>query len=245
MPGIRGNVLVVEDGEDMAEAFVAIVEREGFTGVVCRTAAEGLAALDSARPVAAILDWVLPDESGVELCRKIRARDQTIPILFASGRDDETSIARGLDAGADDYLAKPVRPGELIARLESHLRRVDAIVMAKNDGHAGTKTPSAIHDLRKFGAVEVDLTARSVRARGNEVALGPMEFRLLEYLVRNTGVAVSRDQIMSEVYGYDADIGTERVDVLMKRLRAKLGDHAAGGLISAVPGYGYRLEKPA
>lgn len=242
MAGSRGEILIVEDTSDTAAAVEAVVEREGFRPVVCGTAAEALAAFAAMKPVAVILDWTLPDEPGIEVCRKIRARDPAVVIMFASGRDDETSIARGLDAGADDYIPKPVRPAELIARLESHIRRVEAIRnMVTKPAPAAVAAPLA----RKFGEVEVDLGARTVRVKEKAVSLGPMEFRLLEYLVHNAGVAVSRDQIMSEVYGYDADIGTERVDLLIKRLRAKIHDHAEGGLISAVPGYGYRLETHA
>jgi DNA-binding response OmpR family regulator len=243
MPGSRGEILIVEDTADTAAAFQTVVEREGFQAVVCGTAAEGLAAFATMNPVAVILDWTLPDEPGIEVCRKIRTRDQAVPIIFASGRDDETSIARGLDAGADDYIPKPVRAAELMARLDSHIRRVEAIrSMYSKPAAAAVATPA---QARKFGDVEVDLGARTVRVGEKKVSLGPMEFRLLEYLVRNAGVAVSRDQIMSEVYGYDADIGTERVDLLIKRLRAKIHDQAEGGLISAVPGYGYRLETRA
>jgi len=243
MLGSRGEILIVEDTPDVAAEFQAVVEREGFRTVVCGTAAEAMSAFAIMRPVAVILDWTLPDEPGIEVCRKIRAADQTVPIIFASGRADETSIARGLDAGADDYIPKPVRAGELIARLESHLRRLEAIRnLLTHPAAAAVATP--VH-ARKFGHVEVNLEARTVRVREKAVSLGPMEFRLLEYLVLNAGVAVSRDQIMSEVYGYDADIGTERVDLLIKRLRAKINDHAEGGLISAVPGYGYRLETRA
>jgi two-component system phosphate regulon response regulator PhoB len=242
MAGSRGEILIVEDTSDTAAAVQAVIEREGFQTVVCGTAAEAVAAFATMKPVAVILDWTLPDEPGIEVCRKLRARDQEVVIMFASGRDDETSIARGLDAGADDYIPKPVRPAELIARLEAHLRRAEAI------RNLATKPPAAAAAVplaRKFGNVEVDFGARTVRVKEKAVSLGPMEFRLLEYLVRNAGVAVSRDQIMSEVYGYDADIGTERVDLLIKRLRAKINDHAEGGLISAVPGYGYRLETRA
>lgn len=242
MAGSRGEILIVEDTSDTAAAIQAVVEREGFQTVVCGTASEALAAFATMKPVAVILDWTLPDEPGTEVCRKLRARDQAVVIMFASGRDDETSIARGLDAGADDFIAKPLRPAELIARLESHIRRAEAIrsLVAKPADAAVAAAPA-----RKFGDVEVDLGARTVLVKDKAVSLGPMEFRLLEYLVRNAGVAVSRDQIMSEVYGYDADIGTERVDLLIKRLRAKIHDHAEGGLISAVPGYGYRLDARA
>ena len=123
MPGKRGTVLVVDDSEDSAELLSELLEQEGFRAVVGGTAAEGLAAYSRERPVAVLLDWVLPDGPGIEVCRSIRSQDPTVPIIFVSGRDDETSVVRGLDAGADDYLAKPVRGAELIARLEAHLRK--------------------------------------------------------------------------------------------------------------------------
>ncbi len=113
MPSSRGDVLIIEDSPDAAEIFAILVEREGFRPVVCGTAAAGMAAFAHARPVAVILDWTLPDRPGIDVCRNIRAQDQAVPIIFASGRDDETSIARGMDAGADDYVPKPVRGGTL------------------------------------------------------------------------------------------------------------------------------------
>jgi DNA-binding response OmpR family regulator len=240
VPGSRGDVLIVEDTPDTAEILSILVGREGFRPVVCGTAAEAMAAFGRARPVAVILDWSLPDQPGIEVCRQLRAQDQVVPIIFASGRDDETSIARGLDAGADDYIPKPVRGGELIARLETHLRRVAALHAL----HSAPAAASETHQALRFGDLEVNLAAREVRVRGAQIRLGPMEFKLLEYLARNAGVAVSREQVLSEVYGYDADIGTERVDLLVRRLRAKLGDDPlSGSLISAVPGYGYRLDR--
>lgn len=237
-------MLIVEDTPDAAELLAILVEREGFRPVVYGTVAEGMAAFARARPVAVILDWTLPDGPGIDACRHIRALDRAVPIIFASGRDDETSIARAMDAGADDYVPKPVRGGELMARLEAHLRRLEAL----RELQSGPKPAAAPtdHSSLQFGPVELDLAARDVRVGGSAVRLGPMEFKLLEYLARNAGVAVSRDQILSEVYGYDADIGTERVDLLIRRLRAKLGDHSdSGALIAAVPGYGYRLERRA
>jgi two-component system phosphate regulon response regulator PhoB len=241
VPGSRGDVLIVEDTPEAAELFATLVEREGFQPVVCGTAAEGMAAFAQAHPVAVILDWTLPDGPGIDVCRHIRAQDQAVPIIFASGRDDETSIARAMDAGADDYVPKPVRGGELLARLEAHLRRLEAL----RELLSGPKPAAQPNQSQlRFGTVELDLAARDVRVGGDAVHLGPMEFKLLEYLARNAGVAVSRDQILSQVYGYDADIGTERVDLLIRRLRAKLGDHSDGGaLIAAVPGYGYRLDR--
>lgn len=236
--GARGVVLIVEDNVESAELLADLVEAEGFRSLICGTASDGLHAHYTARPVAILLDWGLPDTPGTEVCRQVRARDAAIPIIFVSGRDDETSIARALDAGADDYVPKPVRGGELIARLEAHLRRVSALASLRSSpaDAQGQAKPA------RFGNVEVDFAAHEVRSGGRPIRLGGLEFKLLEYLARNAGVAVSRDQILSEVYGYDADINSERVDLLVRRLRSKLGP-AAQAHISTVAGFGYRLER--
>lgn len=240
MTGERGHVLVVEDDAPSAEMMAAVVEREGFESVICRTAADARVAFAHARPVAVLLDWVLPDAPGTEVCRELRAADAVLTIIFVSGRNDETSMARGLDAGADDFVAKPVREGELVARLEAQLRKV-----ARLRDSTVADTGSTARRL-KFGAVEIDMMAREVRVNGQPVNLGPLQYRLFEYLARNAGVAVSREQILNEVYGIAADIGTDRVDVLVQRLRRKLGDYPdTGGHIIAHPGYGYLLERRA
>jgi len=235
----RGVVLIVEDSPDLAELMVAIVEREGFTAVAAGTAAEARAAYHRHRPVAVLLDWVLPDAPGTEVCRELRAQDPELTVIFVSGRNDETSVARGLDAGADDYVAKPVREGELIARLDAQLRKTSRL-----RGAFRALPVVAPNRKMRFGEVEIDTMARDVSVGGRPVRLGPLEYKLIEYLARNAGVAVSRDQILSEVYGIDADIGTERVDLLVRRLRLKLGDYPdTGGHIIAHPGYGYLLER--
>jgi len=239
--GARGQVMVVEDSPTLAELLAALVEREGFTATVCVSAAEARQRFAAERPAAILLDWGLPDSPGTELCREIRAQDPVVTIIFVSGREDETSMARGLDAGADDYVSKPVREGELIARLEAHLRRVAALRSAFS-AQAGGGDEERMH----FGEVEVDPRAREVRVGGRPVRLGPLEYRLIEYLARNAGVAVSRDQILTEVYGIAADIDTGRVDLLVRRLRLKLGQYPdTGGHIVAHPGYGYLLERTA
>ena len=235
MPGKRGTVLIVEDDKDAAEIVTVLVQREGFRAVTCDTAAAALAAFATESPVAVLLDWVLPDGPGIEVCRSIRERDAVVTIVFVSGREDEASVVRGLDAGADDYLPKPVRGAELMARLDAHLRKLAAARGARApNGQAGAYVT--------FGSVAVDLDAREVTVDDERVRLGALEFKLLEYLLRNSGIAVSRDQIMNEVYGYDADISTERIDLLVRRLRAKLGD-GDGAFIAAVPGFGYRLDR--
>jgi len=239
MQGTRGTVLIVDDDPAAAEILTRLVEREGFHAEHAATAAEAAEAHQRLRPIAMLLDWGLPDRPGSEVCRQVRELDPDLTIIFITGRDDETSIARALDAGADDYVTKPVRGGELIARLEANLRRASTL----RSRRPPTATPT-VRDSIRFGSVEVDLAARRVDVDGVVVALGALEFALLAYLLNNAGTALSRDQIMSEVYGYDAEISTERVDLLARRLRGKLGAGPhGGGYIQAVAGYGYRLEK--
>jgi DNA-binding response OmpR family regulator len=243
MTGSRGTILIIEDFEDTAELLKAVVEEEGFSASISGDAEKGLAEFENSQPVAVFLDWVLPDSSGIEVCRQLRLENPLLPIVFISGRDDETSISRGLDAGADDFVVKPFKRGELVARLEAHLRKV-ASIKANTFGDPVVSANGTEHRVLKFGDVEVDLAAREVRSGGEEVVLGPLEFGLLEYLCRNAGVAVSREQILTEVYGYNPDISTERVDLLVRRLRSKLGEGPRrGGALVAVPGYGYRLER--
>ena len=242
----RGTVLVVEDDEASAALLAALLEEEGFQPVLCPDGRAAIEPFQRDRPVAVLIDWVIPGGSGIELCRWMRSQDSLVPIFFVSGRTDEASVSRGLDAGADDFLSKPFRPRELAARLDAHLRKLaalpsrgpaasPAVVMSATEAQ-----PARGSDIRTFGDVEIDLEARVARVEGRPVTLGSLEFRLLEYFVRNAGVALSREQILHEVHGYD-DIPTERVDLLVRRLRAKLG---WSDWIAAVPGYGYRLERP-
>ena len=240
MPGARGRLLIIEDSGETSELLSALVEEEGFSPVTCSSAGDGLKSFAATRPVAVFLDWVLPDRPGIDVCRELRAQDTLIPIIFVSGREDETSISRGLDAGADDFVVKPFRRGELVSRLEAHLRKA-----AAGAGGAAVKGETVARS-HQFGEIQLDSAARVVSVDGGEVGLGPLEFRLLDYFCNNAGIAVSREQILNEVYGYDADISTERVDLLVRRLRSKLGEGPTrGGQLVAVPGYGYRLERRA
>ena len=239
MSGSRGVILIVEDDVSTADLIADLVEQEGFSVSRAGGGLQAIEAFARDRPVAVFLDWVLPDIPGIEACRSLRALDRVVPIIFVSGRDDEASTIRGLDAGADDYLAKPVRIRELIARLEAHIRKV-GVLTERKEAEAGAEQERK----KRFGEVEVDFAARQVSVDGQPLNLAPLEFSLLEYLARNAGVAVSRDQIMREVYGFAAEISTERVDQLVRRLRTKLGEGPhRGGVLVAVPGYGYRLEQ--
>jgi DNA-binding response OmpR family regulator len=239
----RGRVVIIESSAEEANRVAEAVTAEGFAPVTCATAADGLATAGEGRSAAVILDWNLPDRAGLELCRELRARDPLVAIVFLSERADEATIARGLDAGADDFIAQPFRRTEMLARLEAHVRKSAAAIQIVRSTPPPAPEPVA-NGAHQFGDIEVDLAAREVRVSGRPVGLGPLEFKLVEYLCQNAGVAISRDQIMSQVYGYEADISTERVDLLARRVRAKLGEGPArGGHLVAVPGYGYRWER--
>jgi two-component system response regulator MtrA len=234
-------VLIIDDSVEIGALVEQLLSDEGFEPVICATAAAGLEAFTSAPPLAVCLDWVLPDSAGVEVCRELRKLDELIPIIFISARDDEVSVVRGLDAGADDYVIKPFRHRELIARLEATIRKA---ALAERRRAEASETEAEDGQTYRSGEVEVDVGARRVRVAGRSVPLGPLEFQLLEYLFRHPGQALSRDQILTGVYGYTAEISTERVDVLFRRLRSKLGDGPKrGGQLVAVPGYGYRLDR--
>jgi len=227
----RGTILMIEDGE-AADLMVDLLTAESYEPILCRTAAEGLQELHR-RPAAILLDWGLPDRPGLEVCREIRALDQRVPILFVSGRNDEASVARALDAGANDFIIKPFRPVEFIARVESQIRRSAQLEVA-------APVATAAPDSLTFGNITVDLRGREVIVGGIPAQLGAHEFKLVEYLVQNAGVAVSREQIMEQVYGYGSGNSTERVDMLVRRVRSKLN---ADERLTSVPGYGFRWER--
>lgn len=228
----RGTILVIEDGLEAAEYIAALLDAESYEAVVVTTAAEGLAAL-AVKPLAVLLDWGLPDRPGVEVCRQIRSTDQLIPILFVSGRSDEATVARGLDAGANDFISKPFRATEFIARVEAQIR------LSASRAEVVSPAPTAPETLH-FGPVAVNLRAREVTVSGKPASLGSHEFKLVEYLSKNAGIAISKDQILEHVYGYAEGNSTDRVDMLVRRVRAKL---AGEDLLTSVPGFGFRWEK--
>jgi DNA-binding response OmpR family regulator len=243
----RGTVLIIDDVASWAELLATLVEEEGFRPVKAESAAEGMDRFIEHQPSVVLLDWVLPDAPGIELCRRLRSLDPLVTIVFISGRADEASIVRGLDAGADDFVVKPVQHGELIARIEAHMRKLAAATAQSRHpstpaGHVERMDPA--EEMVRLADVEIDLAAREVFVEGRPVALGRLEYGLLELLVRNAGQAISRDQIMERVYGFDADVPSDRVDILVRRLRIKLGEGPGrAGQIVAVHGFGYRLER--
>lgn len=225
MPGSRGLVLVVEDERAIADLQRLYLSREGFGVHVESDGRAGLAAARSLHPVAIVLDVGLPTLDGTEVCRALRAEGDWTPVLFVTARDDEVDRVLGLELGGDDYISKPFSPRELVARVKSVVRRA-----------AGPGEQPAL----TVGAVRVDPERRSVVAAGAEVALTATEFDLLAALMRRPGRVLSREQLLSEVWGYAAAAGTRTVDVHVAQLRAKLG---AASPVRTVRGVGYTADE--
>jgi len=217
-------VLVVEDEPSIADLLRLYLSREGFGVHVERDGRGGLAAARSLKPVAVVLDVGLPEIDGTEVCRRLRADGDWVPVLFCTARDDEIDRVLGLELGADDYITKPFSPREVVARVKAVVRRAD--------GPAATP-------LLELGRVVVDRDAHKVRADGEEVELTATEFDLLVHLMRHPGRVLSREQLLSEVWGYAAVVGTRTVDVHVAQVRAKLGDASP---IRTVRGVGYSAE---
>jgi len=222
---VRGLVLVVEDERAIADLQRLYLAREGFGVHVESDGSAGLAAARRLHPVAIVLDVGLPGLDGTEVCRALRAEGDWTPVLFVTARDDEVDRVLGLELGADDYITKPFSPRELVARVKSVVRRA---------GGPGEQPQLTV------GAVRVDPSRRSVVVAGQDVALTATEFDLLTALMRRPGRVFSREQLLSEVWGYAAAAGTRTVDVHVAQLRAKLGDASP---LRTVRGVGYTADE--
>ena len=229
MPGdsaARGLVLVVEDEAAIADVIRMYLARGGYGVQVERDGESALAAVKAQRPAAIIIDVGLPGIDGIEVCRRLRADHDWTPVLFVTARDDEVDRIVGLELGADDYITKPFSPREIVARVTGVLRRTRGV-------------PDAAPELR-VGAVRLDPGARRVFAGDTEVALTATEFDLLAHLMRRPGRVFSREQLLSDVWGYASAGGTRTVDVHIAQVRAKLGDASP---VRTVRGVGYAAEE--
>ena len=219
------GILVVEDDEAIASGLVRVLDSQGYS---VRRVARGRPALSAADEVALVLlDLGLPDMDGIDVCRRLRAARPDLAIVILTARDTEFDLVAGLDAGADDYLVKPFRLSELLARVRAHVRRVGSGARAESD------EPLAA------GTLTVDLAARRAWQSGTELGLRPKEFDLLALLVTEAGRVVTRERIMSEVWDTEWLGATKTLDTHILTLRTKLGDPSA---ITTLRGVGYRLD---
>ena len=222
----RGLVLVVEDEAAIADVIRMNLARAGYGVHVERSGDGGLSAARTLRPTAIVLDVGLPGMDGVEVCRALRAEGDWTPVLFVTARDDEVDRIVGLELGADDYVTKPFSPRELVARIGTVLRR--------------TRGTPDLDKTMTIGALSVDPTQHRARVDGAEVTLTATEFELLAFLMRRPGWVFSREQLLSEVWGYASPAGTRTVDVHIAQVRGKLGDASP---IRTVRGVGYSVER--
>ena len=220
------RVLVVEDSEPVAQSIRAMLEARNYAANVVTDGESGLDHLLRRCYDAAVIDVGLPGIDGFTLARSARAEGVQTPILMLTARDAVEDRVAGLDCGADDYLVKPFVEEELVARIAAILRRADRPLLG----------------VVEAGALRIDLAARDVTYGGKAVILGATEFRLLEFLARNAGLALSRAQIVERIWDYDFEGSSNIVDVYVSQLRRKLKALGATGVIETVWGIGYRLK---
>ena len=214
--------MLVEDDQAIASGLVRVLEAQGYSVVPFAEGQAALRAVDDSVALV-VLDLGLPDVDGIEVCRRLRIAHRELAILILTARDAEIDVVAGLDAGADDYLVKPFRLSELLARVRAHLRR--------HDSYGG--------DFLRVGTVSVDRAARRAFRDGDELVLRPKEFDLLTLLVSEAGRAVSRTRIMREVWETEWMGSSKTIDTHVLTLRQKLGDPDA---ITTLRGVGYRFE---
>ncbi|NRF68117.1 phosphate regulon transcriptional regulator PhoB [Aquincola sp. S2] len=225
-----GRVLIVEDEPAIAELIALHLRHEGHEVRLAADANDAVERVRETLPDLVILDWMLPGESGVALARRWRAdlRTKELPIIMLTARSEERDLVQGLDAGADDYLTKPFKPSELMARIRAVLRR---------------KLPEALDAAVSVGALSLDPATRRVHFGRDEVTLGPTEFRLLRFLMTYPERVHSRSQLLDRVWGDHVFIEERTVDVHIKRLRGALAPVGCSELIETVRGAGYRLSR--
>jgi len=224
------RVLVIEDNADLAYGLRNNLEIEGHEVLVAVDGPSGLLAATSSRIDLVILDLMLPGMDGFRVLKSLRESDQRTPVLVLTARSEESDKVRGLKLGADDYVTKPFGVLELLARVEALLRRREQSTGGRS--------------LEKFGEIEVDRGARTVKRNGDQVALAPRELDLLLALLDADGAALSRPALMDRVWGYQADVLSRTVDTHMAELRRKLEpDPASPRHLLTVRKVGYRLER--
>jgi two-component system phosphate regulon response regulator PhoB len=229
---LKPSVLVVEDEDSLATLLQYNLDKEGFRVAVATDGEEALLVIDEGPPDLVVLDWMLPKVSGVEVCRRLRARPETrnLPIIILTARGEESDRIRGLDTGADDYIVKPFSMSELAARIRAVLRRI---------------RPGLAEDHIRHGDLIIDRAAHRVRRGIKEVRLGPTEFRLLDYLMQHPGRVFSREQLLDAVWGSDVYVEARTVDVHIGRLRKALNDGFEEDPIRTVRSAGYSLDVEA
>ncbi len=228
----KADLLLVEDDAALAELIRWHFEREDFE---VRQTPDGEEALLLARertPDIVLLDWMIENLSGIEVCRQLRKSDETanVPIIMLTARGEEDDRIRGFEIGADDYVTKPFSPRELVARVNAVLRRV---------------RPALAGETLRFADIELDTVAHKVKRGGQVIPLGPTEYRLLKHFLEHPAWVFSRERLLDSVWGHDSDVELRTVDVQIRRLRKALNAHGGTDVIRTVRSAGYSLDPEA
>ncbi|MFZ8880162.1 MAG: phosphate regulon transcriptional regulator PhoB [Paracoccaceae bacterium] len=225
---IRPTVLLVEDEPAQREMLAYNLEAEGFDVITADNGEDGLILVDENDPDLIVLDWMMPQLSGIEVCRRLKSNSKTrqIPVIMLSARAEEVDRVRGLETGADDYVVKPYSVIELMARVKAHLRRIRA---------------AAVGDRLEYADIMLDPETHKVFRSQSELKLGPTEYRLLSTFMEKPGRVWSRDQLLDRVWGRDIYVDTRTVDVHVGRLRKALCQYGGDDPLRTVRGAGYAL----
>ena len=224
------NILVIEDEPDIRKNLEYNLAREGFKVSAVGSLSDANETLKNNVFSLILLDLMLPDGSGLDLCKKIKGNPETesIPIIILTAKDDEVDRVVGFELGADDYVTKPFSVRELILRVKAILKR-------------GIKKSDVVEVERQFGDLKIDVESHEVHVDSSLIELTALEFRLLRELVDKRGRVQSRDQLLSEVWGYNSEVTTRTVDTHIKRLREKLG--SMGKYVQTIRGVGYKFSR--
>jgi len=228
----ENSILVVEDDKTLLEVLRYNLEKEGYNVVTASDGSQGVETARNMKPDFIILDIMLPKMSGFEVCRILR-KEMSTPILMLTARDDEIDKVVGLDLGADDYITKPFKMRELLARIRAIIRRVTPV----------EQQPENVESLLKIGDIEIDISRHKVKFKSSEINLPLKEFDLLVFLTKNKGIVFNREQLLEKVWGYDYPGDTRTVDVHIQWLRTKIEDNPREPKrLVTVRGVGYKLE---
>jgi two-component system phosphate regulon response regulator PhoB len=227
---VVANILIVEDEESILELIAINLHQAGFNPIRSLNAEYAENIISEALPDLIILDWMLPGMSGVEFTKRVRGNPNTknIPIIMLTAKSDESNKLKGLDTGADDYMTKPFSPKELIARIKAVLRR---------------KTPELVDEPISIRGLTLNPNKHLLQYNNKTITIGPTEFKLLNFFMKNPDRVFSRNQILDKIWGNKSDIDDRTVDVHIKRLRDTLKMSGQESLIKTIRGIGYRLSK--
>ena len=226
---MSATVLVVEDEKSISTLIQYNLEKEGFKVLISETGEEGFELIKKNLPDLVLLDWMLPDLSGIDICKQIKkdTKLKSIPVIMLTAKSEETDKIRGFETGADDYVTKPFSTKELILRIKALLKRVK---------------PSLTEDVVSFKNIKIDRLARRVYRGDKEIKLGPTEYNLLNFFIKNPTRVYSREQLLNQVWGNDIYVESRTVDVHIRRLRKAINLDDQDDLIRTVRSAGYALD---